>query len=152
MNDLDLNLIPYLVAIEETRNVSRAAERLGVSQPRVSTALARLREYFNDPLFVRTSRGAVHAREQALASNGRVYQLAARVAIEPAAACGDGGEDAVLHRRDAECLALLGEQREVDLVQAAHEEAGTLTEDAVIVSQGAAPHADGARWRGTSVW
>ncbi|TCK43956.1 LysR family transcriptional regulator [Paraburkholderia sp. BL8N3] len=57
MNDLDLNLIPYLVAIEETRNVSRAAERLGVSQPRVSTALGRLREYFNDPLFVRTSRG-----------------------------------------------------------------------------------------------
>lgn len=57
MNDLDLNLIPYLVAIEETRNVSRAAERLGVSQPRVSTALARLREYFNDPLFVRTARG-----------------------------------------------------------------------------------------------
>ena len=57
MNDLDLNLIPYLVAIEETRNVSRAAERLGVSQPRVSTALGRLREYFKDPLFVRTSRG-----------------------------------------------------------------------------------------------
>lgn len=57
MNDLDLNLIPHLVAIEETRNVSRAAERLGVSQPRVSTALARLREYFNDPLFVRTARG-----------------------------------------------------------------------------------------------
>ncbi|KND55759.1 LysR-family transcriptional regulator [Candidatus Paraburkholderia kirkii] len=57
MTDLDLNLIPYLVAIEETRNVSRAAERLGVSQPRVSTALTRLREYFNDPLFVRTSRG-----------------------------------------------------------------------------------------------
>ena len=57
LHDLDLNLIPYLVAIEETRNVSRAAERLGVSQPRVSTALGRLREYFNDPLFVRTSRG-----------------------------------------------------------------------------------------------
>lgn len=35
MQDLDLNLIPYLVAMEETRNVSRAAERLGVSQPRV---------------------------------------------------------------------------------------------------------------------
>jgi DNA-binding transcriptional LysR family regulator len=56
-DDLDLNLIPYLVAIEETRNVSRAAERLGVSQPRVSTALGRLRAHFNDPLFVRTSRG-----------------------------------------------------------------------------------------------
>ncbi|CAM2143927.1 LysR family transcriptional regulator [Paraburkholderia tropica] len=57
MQDLDLNLIPYLVAMEDTRNVSRAAERLGVSQPRVSTALGKLREYFGDPLFVRTSRG-----------------------------------------------------------------------------------------------
>src|SRR6195952_5806896 len=57
LHDLDLNLIPFLVAIEETRNVSRAAQRLGVSQPRVSTALGRLRTYFNDPLFVRTSRG-----------------------------------------------------------------------------------------------
>jgi DNA-binding transcriptional LysR family regulator len=57
MSELDLNLIPYLVAMEETRNVSRAAERLGVSQPRVSTALGRLREYFGDQLFVRTSRG-----------------------------------------------------------------------------------------------
>ncbi len=57
MQDLDLNLIPYLVAMEEARNVSRAAQMLGVSQPRVSTALARLREFFGDPLFVRTSRG-----------------------------------------------------------------------------------------------
>ncbi|QCP54781.1 LysR family transcriptional regulator [Trinickia violacea] len=57
MQELDLNLIPYLVAMEDTRNVSRAAELLGVSQPRVSTALGRLREYFADPLFVRTSRG-----------------------------------------------------------------------------------------------
>jgi len=57
MAELDLNLIPYLVALEEMRNVSRAAERLGVSQPRVSTALGKLREYFDDPLFVRTSRG-----------------------------------------------------------------------------------------------
>lgn len=57
MQDLDLNLIPYLVAMEEARNVSRAAERLGVSQPRVSTALGKLRDYFGDPLFVRTSRG-----------------------------------------------------------------------------------------------
>jgi len=57
MSELDLNLIPYLVALEETRNVSRAGARLGVSQPRVSAALAKLREYFGDPLFVRTSRG-----------------------------------------------------------------------------------------------
>ena len=57
MDALDLNLIPYLVALDDTRNVSRAGELLGVSQPRVSTALGRLRAYFGDPLFVRTSRG-----------------------------------------------------------------------------------------------
>ncbi|WP_323123222.1 LysR family transcriptional regulator [Burkholderia alba] len=57
MSELDLNLIPYLVALDETRNVSRAGDLLGVSQPRVSTALGRLRAYFDDPLFVRTSRG-----------------------------------------------------------------------------------------------
>ncbi|MEK6348161.1 MAG: LysR family transcriptional regulator [Burkholderia sp.] len=57
MSELDLNLIPYLVALDEARNVSRAGDLLGVSQPRVSAALARLREHFGDPLFVRTSRG-----------------------------------------------------------------------------------------------
>jgi DNA-binding transcriptional LysR family regulator len=57
MPELDLNLIPYLVALEETRNVSRAGLLLGVGQPRVSTALGKLRAYFGDPLFVRTSRG-----------------------------------------------------------------------------------------------
>ena len=68
MNDLDLNLIPYLVAIEETRNVSRAAERLGVSQPTVSHALQRLRLLYGDPLFVRAQGGmAPTAKAQRLA-------------------------------------------------------------------------------------
>jgi DNA-binding transcriptional LysR family regulator len=57
MAELDLNLIPFLVALDETRNVSRAGALLGVSQPRVSAALGKLREYFGDQLFVRTSRG-----------------------------------------------------------------------------------------------
>ncbi|HVW50573.1 MAG TPA: LysR family transcriptional regulator [Trinickia sp.] len=57
MPELDLNLIPFLVALDETRNVSRAGALLGVSQPRVSAALGKLRDYFGDPLFVRTSRG-----------------------------------------------------------------------------------------------
>jgi DNA-binding transcriptional LysR family regulator len=57
MSELDLNLIPYLVALDDTRNVSRAGELLGVSQPRVSSALGKLRAYFDDPLFVRTSHG-----------------------------------------------------------------------------------------------
>lgn len=57
MLDLDLNLIPYLVAIDDARNISLAAEALGVSQPRVSSALARMRTFFRDPLFVRTAHG-----------------------------------------------------------------------------------------------
>jgi DNA-binding transcriptional LysR family regulator len=55
--DLDLNLLQTFHAVHATRNVSRAAERLGLSQPTVSHALRRLRELYKDPLFVRTQGG-----------------------------------------------------------------------------------------------
>ena len=55
--DFDLNLLPILLALHDTRSVSLAAQQLGMSQPGVSTALAKLRKAFDDPLFVRTSRG-----------------------------------------------------------------------------------------------
>lgn len=51
----DLNLLRVLVALERTRNVSRAAELLGMSQSGFSTALARLRRQCGDLLFVRTA-------------------------------------------------------------------------------------------------
>lgn len=51
---LDLNLLYVLVALDESRSVSGAAVKLGKSQPAVSSALARLRGFFNDPLFVRS--------------------------------------------------------------------------------------------------
>lgn len=54
MPELDLNLLYVIVALEEQRSVSGAALKLGRSQPAVSMALARLREFFDDPLFVRT--------------------------------------------------------------------------------------------------
>jgi DNA-binding transcriptional LysR family regulator len=54
---LDLNLLPIVVALYDQRSVSRAAQKLGMSQPAVSAALAKLRKLFGDPLFVRTSRG-----------------------------------------------------------------------------------------------
>lgn len=41
----------------EERSVTRAATRLGITQPAVSAALARLRDAFDDPLFIRTQRG-----------------------------------------------------------------------------------------------
>lgn len=49
---LDLNLLAALAVLIEERSVSRAAERLNLSQPAVSAALARLRAYFGDALLV----------------------------------------------------------------------------------------------------
>jgi DNA-binding transcriptional LysR family regulator len=57
INSFDLNLLPVLEAMLEERNVSRAAARVGLSQPALSNAIRRMRETFNDPLFVRTSGG-----------------------------------------------------------------------------------------------
>ena len=53
----DLNLIPVLVAIYDHHSVGAAALHLGVSQPAVSSALARLRQSYGDPLFLRVSHG-----------------------------------------------------------------------------------------------
>ncbi|TWC65112.1 LysR family transcriptional regulator [Herbaspirillum sp. SJZ099] len=59
MNDLDfdLNLLPVILAVIEERSVSRAALRLGWSQPKVSIALNKLRTALGDPLFIRGSHG-----------------------------------------------------------------------------------------------
>jgi DNA-binding transcriptional LysR family regulator len=53
----DLGLLAALDALLEERSVTRAAARLAVTQPTVSGMLARLRQLFGDPLFVRTQRG-----------------------------------------------------------------------------------------------
>ncbi|OAI23854.1 LysR family transcriptional regulator [Methylosinus sp. R-45379] len=49
----DLNLLPIFVALMEERSVTRAAERLGMTQPAMSNALARLRAMLQDQLFIR---------------------------------------------------------------------------------------------------
>lgn len=54
LSSIDYNLLRPLQLLLEERSVSRAAERSFVSQPTMSTALARLREYFEDPLLVRS--------------------------------------------------------------------------------------------------
>lgn len=51
---LDLNLLVALRALLEERNVTRAGQRIGLSQPAASAALARLRRHFGDDLLVRT--------------------------------------------------------------------------------------------------
>src|SRR4029077_14724997 len=50
---LDLNLLVVLEAIYSAGGVTRAAEKLNLSQPAISHALSRLRRSFNDPLFSR---------------------------------------------------------------------------------------------------
>lgn len=57
ISSLDLNLLKALRFLLEEKNVSRAARRMHVSQSAMSHTLARLREAFADPLFVRISRG-----------------------------------------------------------------------------------------------
>ncbi len=54
IQQLDLNLLYVLLALEKKRSVSAAALMLEKSQPAVSSALSKLRAFFNDPLFVRS--------------------------------------------------------------------------------------------------
>jgi DNA-binding transcriptional LysR family regulator len=53
----DLNLLPIFVALMEERSVTRAADRLGMTQAALSNALARLRTVLQDPLFIRERYG-----------------------------------------------------------------------------------------------
>jgi len=57
LNKIDLNLFVIFDAIYRERNVTRAASQLSLTQPAVSNALSRLRQSFDDPLFVRTPHG-----------------------------------------------------------------------------------------------
>lgn len=54
---MNLNLLLAFEAMLEERSVSRAAARIGLSQPAMSNALGRLRGVFGDPLFTRAARG-----------------------------------------------------------------------------------------------
>ncbi|MFS8055878.1 LysR substrate-binding domain-containing protein [Rhizobium sp. BR 317] len=53
----DLNLLPVFLALMEERSVTRAAARLGITQPALSNSLNRLRETLRDPLFIRERYG-----------------------------------------------------------------------------------------------
>lgn len=55
-NKLDLNLLVALDALLRLRSITRAAEEVHLSQSAMSNALARLRDYFDDPLLVQVGR------------------------------------------------------------------------------------------------
>lgn len=59
LSGLNLNALVALDALLSERNVTRAAKRIGITQPAMSQSLARLRELFDDPLLVRKGRTMV---------------------------------------------------------------------------------------------
>ena len=63
---IDLNLLVVFNDLLETRSVTQTGQTLGMSQPAVSYALARLRKTFNDPLFIRI-RNRMHPTPRASA-------------------------------------------------------------------------------------
>src|SRR6478609_5192580 len=57
LKDIDLNLLRLFDAVYRTRNVSRAAQLLDLTQPAASQGLTRLRAVLQDPLFMRAAGG-----------------------------------------------------------------------------------------------
>jgi DNA-binding transcriptional LysR family regulator len=86
LRGIDLNLLATLDALIAERNVTRAGERLGLSQPATSHALARLRKAFDDPLLVRASGGMeLTPRAQAIADPlARALEALAEAVRSPA--------------------------------------------------------------------
>src|SRR5262245_50812510 len=87
LRGIDLNLLPVFEAVYVERSLTRAGEVLNVTQPAVSNALARLREAFGDPLFVRAGRGvAPTPKAQTLISPVREALTRLRSGLDPASA------------------------------------------------------------------
>jgi DNA-binding transcriptional LysR family regulator len=93
LRKLDLNLLLTLDALLAEQNVTRAAQRLHLSQPAVSVHLARLRDSFGDPLLLPGPRGmrptarAEELREPLrLALEGLAQAVAPSSPFDPAAA------------------------------------------------------------------
>jgi DNA-binding transcriptional LysR family regulator len=107
---VDLNLLKAFDALNSERAVTRAASRIGLSQPAMSHALSRLRELFSDDLFVRTPGGmepTARAREIAPLVSAAIER------IEAALNLGAGFDPAT---STASFTAGMGEYAEVALV------------------------------------
>jgi DNA-binding transcriptional LysR family regulator len=83
---IDLNLLVAFDALMNERNVTRAAAQVGVSQPAMSAALARLRTLLADPLFLRSADGLLptpRARDLAAPIAQALVQLEAALVTKP---------------------------------------------------------------------
>lgn len=61
-NRFDLNLLVHLQALLAEQHVTRAAQAIGITQPAMSTSLAKLRQIFDDPLLVPRKGGLVRSQ------------------------------------------------------------------------------------------
>jgi DNA-binding transcriptional LysR family regulator len=85
-NKLDLNLLVALDALLTERNISRAGQRIHLSQPATSNALARLRDYFQDELLIPQGRYLIlSARAQELIEPVReiLMRIDSTIATQP---------------------------------------------------------------------
>lgn len=83
LRSVDLNLLVVLDALLDEAHVSRAAQRVGLSQPAASSALERCRQLFGDPLLQRGTGGMVLTpKAQALAEPVKRVLLAAAALLD----------------------------------------------------------------------
>ena len=106
--DLDGHLLQMLVAVHDEGSITRAAERLGLTQSAVSHGLDRLRLLVGDPLFVKSGRGIV-ATAQAGPLAERARRLIEELRAFPTAA---GFDPARLHR----CITIAANDLQRDLL------------------------------------
>ncbi len=105
-DDFDYNLLTVFDAMLRERSVTRAAQQLGLTQSAMSHALNRLREYFDDPLFVKTSAGMTPtAKAEALAETILEVMTAMRTRVLPQASFDPGS----MQRTFTLCMTDMGE-------------------------------------------
>lgn len=109
IESLDLNLLFALKALLDERHVTKAAEKIGLSQPAMSRALGRLRVMFKDPLLVKGTGGmTLTARASSLyqplqAIFSEITHMITDPTVEPAQMTGN----VVIATRDYEMVSIL---------------------------------------------
>jgi DNA-binding transcriptional LysR family regulator len=107
---LDLNLLAAFDALMDERNVTRAAARVGVSQPAMSAALSRLRKVFGDQLFLRSAEGLLptpRARDLAEPVSDALRQIESHLVNKPEFVPGNASLTFTLGLSDYPALILL---------------------------------------------
>jgi DNA-binding transcriptional LysR family regulator len=153
MKRFDIELLLIFDEIYKTRNVTRAADNLGLPQSTVSLGLGKLREHFNDRLFSRTAKGMepTPRAENAIGDVRRALQalqhaLADEPVFDPAAStrefriCMTDISEIVLVPRLLNHLRQLGPRIQVDISKISPDSPRELADGTVDLAVGFMPH------------